>query len=53
MAPCESDEDKKKGSDGVSRYTIEASTEELLKRFFRPYNKRLFRLLGREIAEWS
>ena len=35
------------------RYTIDSATEELLKRFFRPYNRRLFKLLGYEIHEWA
>ena len=40
------------GSDGLKRYDIEKSTATLLHTFFAPYNKELFKLIGRTLP-WS
>ena len=37
------------GKDGVSRYKIDGATEALLRRYFMPFNERLFALLGRRL----
>jgi hypothetical protein len=53
IVDCEPSEDKALGKDGVSRYKIDGATEALLKEFFRPYNERLFALVGRVFHEWA
>jgi len=38
-----------RGKDGISRYEIDSDVAILLRKFFAPYNQRLFTLLGREL----
>ena len=49
IGECPDLKDKVVGRDGVARYAIEKSTAQLLGRFFRPYNQRLFSLVGRPL----
>jgi len=51
IGECATPRDKVVGPDGVGRYKIDAATDALLRKFFAPYNQKLFALLGREV-EW-
>ena len=52
IGKCAPVKDKVVGADGVSRYKLDRETETLLRDFFRPYNARLFKLLGRQLP-WA
>lgn len=52
VAKCDSAVEKSKGTDGVTRYPIDSQSMELLKAFFKPYNRKLYTLLGRDMG-WA
>ena len=50
VGECDSGKEKDKGSDGISRYPIDSDTEKLLEAYFLPQNRRLYKMLGRDLG---